>query len=256
MRKKIVAGNWKMNLDHQAGLSLYSEIIHMAKDELRGQQQLIICPPATLLYSLVQLGGTYSQVSIGAQNIYHESHGAYTGEISAEHVASTGAKYVIIGHSERRGYFNEDSFVLSKKIDLALRQQLYPIYCVGETKEERESGDYLKVITQQLEEVLGQVTPQDFKRVLIAYEPVWAIGTGLTASPEQAQEVHQHIRLKLGSLFDHALADETSILYGGSCHAGNAPELFAQADIDGGLIGGASLKSRDFIEIAKNFNAN
>lgn len=254
MRKKIVAGNWKMNLDHQDGLSLYSEIVHMAKDELRGQQQLIICAPSTQLYSLVQLGGLHSPVSIGAQNIHHEAQGAFTGEISAMQVASTGAKYVIIGHSERRAYFQEDGFVLSKKIDLALRHQLSPIYCVGETKEERESGDYLKLITRQLEDVLGHVTPQDFERVVIAYEPVWAIGTGLTASPEQAQEVHEHIRRKLGNLFDYNLADRTSILYGGSCNPGNAAELFAQADIDGGLIGGASLKSRDFIEIAKTFN--
>src|SRR5690554_4468725 len=254
MRKKIVAGNWKMNLDLQEGHSLFSEIINMAQDEVRGNQQLIVCTPAIHLHSLSQLAKHQQRVAVGAQNCHHEKSGAYTGEVSASQIASTGATHVIIGHSERRIYFHEDSFLLSKKIDLALANGLNPIYCVGESREEREFGNYFKVIDNQLEEVLKHLSPAEFERVILAYEPVWAIGTGLTASPEQAQEVHAHIREKVGSLFDYKLADNVSILYGGSCNPNNAPGLFAQQDIDGGLIGGASLKSRDFTEIAKVFN--
>lgn len=243
-----------MNLNLQEGQSLFSEIINMAQDELRGDQQLIVCSPAIHLYGLSQLARHQQRVSVGAQNCHHESSGAYTGEISAAQIASTGASHVIIGHSERRIYFHEDSFQLSKKIDLALANGLNPIYCVGETREEREFGDYFKVIDRQLEEVLGPLSPSDFEKVVLAYEPVWAIGTGLTASPEQAQEVHAHIREKIASIFDYKLADHVSILYGGSCNPSNAPDLFAQKDIDGGLIGGASLKSRDFTDIAKVLN--
>lgn len=254
MRKKIVAGNWKMNLTLQEGLSLISEIIPMAQDELRGDQHLVICAPAIHLSSLTQLAKHQSKVDIGAQNCHHEKNGAYTGEVSAAQVASTGAKYVIIGHSERRMFFQEDAFQLNKKMQLALENGLNPIYCVGETKDEREYGDYFKVISQQLEEVLKSLSVEQFKNVVIAYEPVWAIGTGLTASPEQAQEVHAFIREKIAQLFNVTSADDVSILYGGSCNPGNAPQLFAQPDIDGGLIGGASLKSRDFMDIAKVFN--
>ncbi len=254
MRKKIVAGNWKMNLDLNEGHSLIAEIIPMAQDELRGGQQLVICAPAIHLTSLVQLAKHQSNVVIGAQNCHHEKAGAYTGEISASQVASTGAKYVIIGHSERRQYFKEDGFQLEKKIILAIENGLKPIFCVGETKEERSSGNYFKVIGNQLEEVLKSLSNVQFNEVVLAYEPVWAIGTGLTASPEEAQEVHAFIREKIAQLFDGEAAFNVSILYGGSCNPSNAPQLFAQADIDGGLIGGASLKSRDFIDIAKVFN--
>lgn len=254
MRRKIVAGNWKMNLDLQEGHSLFSEIISMANDEIWGDQQLIVCAPAIHLHSLSQLAKHQHKVSVGAQNCHHEKSGAYTGEISAGQIASTGTGYIIIGHSERRIYFQEDSFELSKKLDLALANGLKVIYCVGETLEEREFGDYFKVLDKQLEEVLGHLSPSEFEQVTIAYEPVWAIGTGLTASPEQAQEVHAHLREKIARLFDYPLAENTSILYGGSCNPANAPALFAQPDIDGGLIGGASLKSRDFIDIAKVFN--
>lgn len=243
-----------MNLNLQEGQSLFSEILNMALDEIRGEQQLIVCAPAIHLHSLSQLASHQQKVSIGAQNCHHESAGAYTGEISASQIASTGATHVIIGHSERRIYFHEDSFVLAKKIDLALANGLKPIYCVGETRDEREFGDYFKVIAKQLEEVLGHLSPSDFDQVVLAYEPVWAIGTGLTASPEQAQEVHAFIRNKVASLFDYKKGENVSILYGGSCNPTNAPSLFAQPDIDGGLIGGASLKSRDFMEIAKVFN--
>lgn len=243
-----------MNLDLQEGLSLFSEISNMAKDELRGEQELIICAPFTHLYPLVQLAGKQSPVRIGAQNIHHEAKGAYTGEVSATQVISTGASHVIIGHSERRTYVQEDEFMLSKKMTLALNHGLKPIFCIGESLEQREFGDYLKVITKQLKEVLTPISPQDFEGVILAYEPIWAIGTGWTATPEQAQEVHQHIREQVGSIFDYHVADQCTILYGGSCNPDNAKALFAQKDIDGGLIGGASLKSRDFIEIAKVFN--
>lgn len=254
MRKKIVAGNWKMNLNLQDGVSLFSEIINMAKDEIMGNQQLIVCPPFIHLSALNQLGNQQQLVSIGTQNIHHESAGAYTGEISASQVASVGAKYVIIGHSERRAYFHEDAFVLSKKVDLALDNGLHPIFCVGETVDERVKGFHFDVVSKQLEEGLSHVSVDDFKHVIVAYEPVWAIGTGKTATPEQAQEIHKHIRERIARHFSQSLADQLTILYGGSCHPGNAKELFSQDDIDGGLIGGASLKSRDFIDIAKVYN--
>lgn len=254
MRKKIVAGNWKMNMDYLEGVSLFSEIVNMAKDELRGDQHLIVCSPFIHLASLARLAKNQDWVSVGAQNIHHERAGAYTGEISASQVASIGAEYVIVGHSERRTYFQEDNLILSKKVDLALKQGLKILFCVGESEDERRQGAQFEVIEKQLESVLGHVSPELFPQVIVAYEPVWAIGTGQTASPEQAQEMHARIREILARLFDGKRAMQTSILYGGSCNAGNAEALFAQSDIDGGLIGGASLKSREFINIAKVFN--
>lgn len=254
MRRKIVAGNWKMNMNFAEGVALFSEIVNMASDEIRKGQELIVCPPFFFLPTFVQLSKSVPGVSIGAQNLYSEAGGAFTGEISAEQLASTGVQYVILGHSERRMYFNEDEFQLSKKIQLALSNGLKPIYCVGENLEERESGDFLKIVGQQLREVLSHLPSADMPKVVIAYEPVWAIGTGLTASPQQAQEVHAYIRECLSNLFDAKTSLSTSVLYGGSCNPGNAQELFSMPDIDGGLIGGASLKSRDFLEIAKVFN--
>lgn len=242
-----------MNLDYQEGVSLFSEIANMAKDELTGGQQVIVCSPFIHLHTLAQLakGGV---VSVGAQNIADKESGAYTGETSAKQVKSTGAAYVIIGHSERRAYFQEDDHTLSVKVDLALKHGLAPIFCIGETQEERESDRFFDVIKEQLEQGVFHLSNADFSKVVLAYEPVWAIGTGLTATPEQAQEVHQFIRHEIAGKYNQDIADATSILYGGSCNPGNAPELFAQADIDGGLIGGASLKSRDFTDIAKVFN--
>ncbi len=251
MRKRIVAGNWKMNLTHYEGVSLFSEIVHMAKDELRDSTELIVCVPFIHLHSLVQLAKANPRLAVGAQNIYHENAGAFTGEISAAQVASTGAEYVIIGHSERRMYFQEDGFQLAKKIDIALEAGLKVIFCIGESLDERESGDFLALLSAQLEEGIGHLSAEQLERVVLAYEPVWAIGTGRTASPEQAQEVHAHLREKLARMFHQEAAQATSILYGGSCNRENAAALFAQKDIDGGLIGGASLKSRDFVEIAK-----
>ena len=254
IRKKIVAGNWKMNLDYQQGLSLFSEIVNMANDEVRGDQGVVVCAPFIHLHSIAQLAGNTSRVNVGGQNIYFQESGAYTGEISASQLKSTGATYVILGHSERRAYFHEDDEQLSRKADAAIKHGLKPIFCIGETQEERESGRYFDVIRTQLEKGIFQLADDDFANVVLAYEPVWAIGTGLTATPDQAQEVHAFIRNEVANHFNQDVANATTILYGGSCNPKNAPELFAQADIDGGLIGGASMKSRDFIDIANVFN--
>lgn len=254
MRKKIVAGNWKMNLDYNEGLSLFSEVINMAKDELTGDQQAVVCSPFIHLYSLAQLAKGYSKVAIGAQNCHQAESGAFTGEISAKMIHSVGAQYVILGHSERRQYFGETNELLAEKTNIALKNQLKPIFCVGETLQERESDQYFNVIKAQLTEGIYHLGESDFGRLVIAYEPIWAIGTGLTASPQQAQEIHAFIRNEIAIRYNQALADSISILYGGSCNPKNAAELFGQFDIDGGLIGGASLKSRDFTDILKVYN--
>ena len=254
MRKKIVAGNWKMNKDYAEGLALFSEVLTMAKDELIGQQQVIVCAPYVHLNSFATLSKGQNKVHIGAQNAHQEESGAYTGEISTSMLKSVGVEYVILGHSERRQYFGEENALLAKKTDISLKNNLVPIFCIGETLSERESGKHFEVIKSQLAEATFHLSATDFSKLVIAYEPVWAIGTGVTASSDQAQEIHAFIRSEIATKYGQAVADETSILYGGSCNPKNAAELFAQADIDGGLIGGASLKSRDFIDIAKAFN--
>jgi len=254
MRKKIVAGNWKMNQDYNEGLALFSEIVNMVKDEITGSQQAVICSPFIHLHSLAQLAKGYDKVAIGAQNAHQNESGAFTGEISAKMVKSTGAAYVILGHSERRQYFGEDNQLLAKKTDTALANGLKPIFCIGETLDEREAEKHFDVIKTQLEEGLYHLSAEQFAQIVIAYEPVWAIGTGKTATSDQAQEIHAFIRAELAAKYGQEVADNTSILYGGSANPKNAPELFAQPDIDGGLIGGASLKSRDFLDIVKVFN--
>jgi len=254
MRKKIVAGNWKMNLDYNEGLTLFSEVINMVKDEVTGQQHAVVCSPFIHLHSLVQLAKGYSKVSVGAQNAHQAESGAYTGEISAKMLHSVGVQYVILGHSERRQYFGETNHLLAKKTDMALKHGLKPIFCIGETLEERDAGRHFDVIKTQLQEGIFHLTEEQFAHLVIAYEPVWAIGTGKTASAEQAQEIHAFIRIEIAAKYNQQLAAGTSILYGGSCTPKNAPELFAQPDIDGGLIGGASLKSRDFVDIIRGFN--
>jgi triosephosphate isomerase len=254
MRKKIVAGNWKMNLDYNEGLTLFSEVINMVKDEVTGHQQAVVCSPFIHLHSLAQLAKGYNKVSIGAQNAHQAESGAYTGEISAKMLHSIGVAYVILGHSERRQYFGETNQLLAKKTDTALKHDLKPIFCIGETLEEREAGRHFDVIKTQLQEGIFHLSHEQFAHLVIAYEPVWAIGTGKTATSEQAQEIHAFIRGELAAKYNQQLAADTSILYGGSCNPKNAPELFAQPDIDGGLIGGASLKSRDFVDIIRVFN--
>lgn len=252
MRKRIVAGNWKMNLDMEKGMSVFSEIVHMVNDERNGTQEVIVCPPFPLLNQLAKLGAGI--VHIGAQNCHDQASGAYTGEISAQMIKSTGANYVIIGHSERRQYFSESNELLLTKTKQALANNLKPIFCIGETLEERNNGSYFDVLRTQLKESIFGLSELEFEQVILAYEPVWAIGTGLTASPEQAQDIHSFLRKEIENHYNQTIANNTSILYGGSCNPGNAAALFAQPDIDGGLIGGASLKSRDFTDIVKALN--
>ncbi|HEY4324967.1 MAG TPA: triose-phosphate isomerase [Mucilaginibacter sp.] len=254
MRKKIVAGNWKMNLDYNEGLSLFSEIINMVKDEITGKQEAVVCSPYIHLHSLVQLAKGYDKISLGAQNAHQAESGAYTGEISAKMIKSLGVNYVILGHSERRQYFGESNELLAKKVDTVLNNDLKPIFCIGETLQEREANQHFNIIKSQLEEGVFHLDEEQFGNLVIAYEPVWAIGTGKTASSEQAQEIHAFIRIEIAAKYGQAVANDMTILYGGSCNPKNAPELFAQPDIDGGLIGGASLKSRDFVDIVKVFN--
>ena len=255
MRKKIVAGNWKMNLDYNEGLALFSEITNMVKDEVTGAQEAVVCSPFIHLHSLVQMAKGYNKVSVGAQNAHQAESGAYTGEISAKMIKSVGATYVILGHSERRQYFGETNELLAKKTDTALANGLKPIFCIGETLSERDAEIHFGVIKDQLNDGVFHLDAAQFAQLVIAYEPVWAIGTGLTATAPQAQEIHAFIRAEMAAKYGQQLADDTTILYGGSCNAKNAPELFAEKDIDGGLIGGASLKSRDFVDILKVFNS-
>ncbi len=246
MRKKIVAGNWKMNMDYSEGISVFSEIVNMVRDERKGDQIAVICAPYIHLNSLAQLSS--GVVKMGES-------GAFTGEISAKMIKSTGCEYVIIGHSERRQYFAESDALLADKTTIALQNNLTPIFCIGETLDERNNGSYYQVLKSQLENGIFSLSAEDFGKVVLAYEPVWAIGTGLTASPEQAQDIHAFIRSEIEAKYGWQVADDTTILYGGSCNAKNAPDLFSQHDIDGGLIGGASLKSRDFTDIIKALNS-
>jgi triosephosphate isomerase len=227
----------------------------MVKDEVIGNQEIVVCSPFIHLAAISKLSAHTNNVSIGAQTINQHESGAYTGEISASQVKSTGAEYVILGHSERRAYFGETDELLAEKVDAALKHGLKPIFCIGETQSEREAGSYFEVIKNQLSKALFHLDAAAFGNIVLAYEPVWAIGTGLTASPEQAQEVHAFIRQTLADQYGQEVADNTSILYGGSANPSNAQSLFSQPDIDGGLIGGASLKSRDFLQIINVFNA-
>ena len=250
MRKKIVAGNWKMNTTPVEGVELVKGVVAL-KGEVCPCVTFIVAPPFTHLSEVVKATrGT--GIAVAAQNCAAEAAGAYTGEVSAKMIASLGVEYVILGHSERREYYGETSGILNKKMAQAFANNLAPIYCVGEKLEERESGKYFDIVTAQLKEVIFNLTDAQFEKVIIAYEPVWAIGTGKTATAEQAQEMHAHIRKVLKEKFG-AKADETPILYGGSCKPGNAAEIFAKEDVDGGLIGGASLVAADFIAIGKGF---
>lgn len=250
MRKKIVAGNWKMNTLPQEGAELAKNVV-AGRGEVCSCVNFIVCPPFTHLSMVAeQLKG--SDVELGAQNCAAEEKGAYTGEISAQMIAALGCKYVILGHSERRQYYGETSETLNKKMAQTYANNLTPIYCVGENLQEREAGEHFNVVKKQLEEVVFNLTEEQFKNLIIAYEPVWAIGTGKTASADQAQEIHAFIRQTLREKFG-AAADECAILYGGSCKPSNAAEIFAKEDVDGGLIGGAALKAADFLAIGKGF---
>ena len=244
MRKKIVAGNWKMNLNLQEGIALAKELNDALKAD-KPNCDVVICTPFIHLASVANvLEG--SVIGLGAENCADKEKGAYTGEVSAEMVKSTGAQYVILGHSERREYYKETPEILKEKVLLALKNGLKVIFCIGETLAEREADKQNEVVKAELEGSVFNLSEADFKNIIIAYEPIWAIGTGKTATAEQAEEIHAYIRSIVAEKYGKAVADDTSILYGGSCKASNAPELFAKADIDGGLIGGASLKCADF----------
>lgn len=250
MRRKIVAGNWKMNTTPAEGKALVSEVLSLAAG-VPAEVELIVSTPFTHLIPVAeQLAG--SRVALSAQNCADKVSGAYTGEVSAQMVAATGAQFVILGHSERREYYGETDAILLEKTKLTLANGLAPIFCIGEKLEERESNKHFDVVKTQIEAVVCQLSAEELKKVVLAYEPVWAIGTGKTATSEQAQEMHAYIRSVLAAKFGKQ-AEEVAILYGGSAKPGNAKELFAQPDVDGGLIGGASLVAADFIAIAKSF---
>ncbi len=250
MRKQIVAGNWKMNTSVAEGKELATGV--MALVNTVQNAEVIIAPPATHLTEIAKLTKG-SAVKLAAQNCSQAASGAYTGEISPKTLAEIGVEYVILGHSERRTYFNETGSLLNEKVKAVLNFNLKPIFCVGERLEERESGQEKEVVQSQLAVGLFNLSEADFAKVVIAYEPVWAIGTGKTATSAQAQEMHQFIRSVIAMRYSKTIADKTTILYGGSCKASNARELFAAPDIDGGLIGGASLVADEFINICKSF---
>jgi len=258
MRKKIAAGNWKMNTNLGSGKKLISEILEALATHTPKQTpeelMVVLGVPFITLKKAVNLVKDNPHVKISAQNCYSEEKGAFTGEISVEMIKSTGAEFIIIGHSERREYFNESFVMLAKKVDLTLKHGLTPIFCCGERLEIREAGQHFDLVKNQLAGSLFHLNAEDFGRVVIAYEPVWAIGTGVTASPEQAQEMHAFIRKTIAEKYEKSVADDITILYGGSVGAKNAAELFSQADVDGGLVGGASLKAEDFVTIINSFN--
>jgi triosephosphate isomerase len=250
MRKKIVAGNWKMNMDFSDGIGYARTIDHHFREKPSGKTGVILCAPFIHLAGIAEIlkGGN---VELGAQNCASEPSGAFTGEVSAIMIKSTGAQYVIIGHSERRTYYHEDDKLLNKKTLLALNSGLKIIFCCGEVKDERESGKHFNVVKFQLENGLFSLSPAEMKNIAIAYEPVWAIGTGLTATPDQAQEMHNYIRSLVQEKYGKVMAEDMTILYGGSCKPSNAAEIFSKPDVDGGLIGGASLKKEDFVAIVE-----
>lgn len=251
MRKNIVAGNWKMNKTLQEGLALATEL----NDALKGVSvncDVVIGTPYVHLASVVSAIDT-TKIGVAAQNCADKESGAYTGEISVSMIQSTGAAYVILGHSERRAYYGETAAILKTKVQLALKSGLTPIFCIGEVLSEREANVHFDVVKSQIADSLFELSAEDFGKIVLAYEPVWAIGTGVTASAAQAQEMHAFIRRTLTEKYGKEVADDCSILYGGSCNAGNAKELFSNPDVDGGLIGGASLKVADFKAIIDAF---
>ena len=250
MRKKIVAGNWKMNMDLEEGIGLASSISTYFREKPTAKAGVILCTPFIHLQSVACIIKG-SQVELGAQNCASETSGAYTGEISASMIKSTGAGYVIIGHSERRTYYNEDDNLLNRKTMLAIEAGLKVIFCCGEIKDERIAEKHFEVVKRQLEGGLFSISGEKMEMIIIAYEPVWAIGTGLTASPEQAQEMHHFIRRIVEEKYGSDIAEEMTILYGGSCKPDNAADIFSRSDVDGGLIGGASLRKEDFIAIVE-----
>ena len=248
MRRNIVAGNWKMNLNHSDSTRLIDEI---NTNEIHSDAELIVAPPSIYLSSLHK---KQHHFSLSAQNIHFEENGAFTGEISAEMLSSLNINYAIVGHSERRSMFHETDEIIFKKVKSLLKYNISPIFCCGESKEEREEGRAFEVVSNQLNYLLSDLNEDQIRKIIIAYEPVWAIGTGLTASPEDAQKMHKHIRESLADQFSLKTAQNIAILYGGSCKPKNAKDIFSQDDIDGGLIGGASLDCNSFLSIANSFS--
>jgi triosephosphate isomerase (TIM) len=252
MRAKIVAGNWKMNFTIDEGIQFINELKSLLNKKATYIPDIIIIPPFTHIYEFVK-NFNGSLLKFGAQNLYEKEKGAFTGEISANMIKSTGADYVIIGHSERRQYFFETNNQLAVKVQVALKNNLYPIYCCGETLEERNKNVHFDLIKDQIEIGLFQLSEADILKVIIAYEPVWAIGTGVVATADQAQEIHAYIRRLIRNKYGDDISDQISILYGGSVKSSNAAELFMLPDVDGGLVGGASLIPNEFYEIIKAF---
>lgn len=248
MRKQIAAANWKMNLTVQQGEQLINDLLSKPH-ELKENQLAIFAVPAPYLMMAQEKLGNKNRVAVSAQNCYSKKSGAYTGEISVEMLNSIGVKYVVLGHSERREYFNETNQFLAEKIDICLSHQITPIFCCGEPLQIREEGTQNAYVAAQLKESLFHLTSAQLVNVVIAYEPIWAIGTGKTASSDQAQEMHAFIRAELAHVYGKETADQISILYGGSVKANNAVELFSQPDVDGGLVGGASLIADEFVAI-------
>lgn len=249
-RTQIVAGNWKMNLAFNEGRDLATQIIDAS---IPSDTITILCPPFIHLNHLASLANGISNLAIGAQNCHEEKSGAFTGEVSASMLKSVGVEFVIIGHSERREFFGENDQLLAKKVNAVLENGMRPIFCCGEKLEVREAGTQEELVRSQIENALFHLDEAAFSKVVVAYEPVWAIGTGKTAQPSQAQDMHRFIRSLIQSKYGESIAEATTILYGGSCKPDNAKELFSQPDVDGGLIGGASLKASDFLQIVDSF---
>jgi len=252
MRKNIVAGNWKMNENLQEGIALAKEVSELVEKAAPKNVEVVLGTP---FIHLTEVNKTVNKanVKVSAQNCAKEVSGAYTGEVSASMIKSTGCEYVILGHSERRAYYGETNEILVEKVNRTLENDMDVIFCIGEVLEERESGNHFEVVKSQLENGVFHLSADAFKHIVLAYEPVWAIGTGVTASSDQAQEIHAFIRKTLVEKYGEEVAENTSILYGGSCKPSNAKELFANKDVDGGLIGGASLKAEDFLGIITAF---
>ena len=250
-RRTVIAGNWKMNFTPAEAKAFIEAVKPMVAG--KNNCDIIFCAPYVTI-AAAQEAAKDSNIRIGAENVHFAEKGAYTGEVSAAMVASTGAKYVILGHSERRAYYHETPEILKTKVELALANGLTPIFCIGEVLEEREAGKHFDVVDAQIKGSLFDLSAEDFGKIILAYEPVWAIGTGKTATSDQAEEIHAHIRATLAAKYGQEIADNCTILYGGSCNAGNAKELFAKPNVDGGLIGGASLAVEKFMPIIEAFN--
>jgi triosephosphate isomerase len=248
MRTKIVAGNWKMNLNVDTSKELALDISKAIKDLKTINTRIVIAPTAINLFPVSQAELDF-RIELAAQNMHQADEGAYTGEISAEMIKSVGIETVILGHSERRTYFNETDAALAEKVTTALTHQMNVIFCFGEVLEDRQNENHFNIVEAQIQNALFHLNEEDWKNIVLAYEPVWAIGTGETASPEQAQEMHAFIRTVIQKQFGESVAQQVSILYGGSVKPANAKEIFAKPDVDGGLIGGAALKADDFVAL-------